>query len=331
MQISLVEWNQFLGSSYPDAHILQTGEWGELKAGFGWDAVRVSDGTNGAQILYRRLPAGLSIGYLAKGPLGALSPLQAEIDRISAQKRAIFLKWEPDSSEIPGVQSGMNDGDWLSSRPIQTRRTVVISLEGSEEEILSRMKQKTRYNIRLAEKKEVIVAPSSDVRGFHAMALQTARRDGFGVHAYAYYQRAYDLFHPVGRCELFTAVYQGTPLASLFVFASSRTAYYMYGASSDLERNRMPAYLVQWEAMKWAKHAGCTRYDMWGIPDQDEEELEAAFQHKPSHEGLWGVYRFKRGFGGEVLRSVGAWDRVYHKQLYRLYRAIARVRTAEGD
>ena len=331
MQISLAEWNQFLESKYPDAHILQRGEWGELKAGFGWDVVRLSDGINGVQILFRRLPAGLSIGYIAKGPLGDLTPLQEEIDQVSREKRAIFLKWEPDTYEKTERSTRVITGNWHESKPIQPRRTVIISMEGTEDDILNRMKQKTRYNIRLAEKKEVRVRPSTDVRGFHAMAIHTATRDRFGVHAYEYYQRAYDLFHPVGRCELLTASYAGESLASLFVFSNGKHAYYMYGASSDLERNRMPAYLVQWEAMKWAKRAGCLQYDMWGIPDLEEDELESNFQQRSSHDGLWGVYRFKRGFGGDVHRSTGAWDRIYHPLLYWMYSKISRVRSTESD
>jgi len=326
MQISLVEWNQFLGSSYPDAHILQTGEWGELKAGFGWDAVRVSDGTNGAQILYRRLPAGLSIGYLAKGPLGALSPLQAEIDRISAQKRAIFLKWEPDSSEIPGVQSGMNDGDWLSSRPIQPRRTVVISLEGSEEEILSRMKQKTRYNIRLAERKGVVVRPGApaDFPAIAAMYQATAARDGFTVRPVDYYLDGWNALHAAGLAQPLVAEFEGRPIAAVILVRFANRAIYMYGASSNEERERMPNYLLQWESIRWARAQGCAIYDLWGAPDSFDES-----------DRMWGVWRFKAGFNGEVVSYIGAWDFPVRPLLYRLYTqaiprylALLRRRTA---
>ncbi len=101
------------------------------------------------------------------------------------------------------------------------------------------------------------------------------------------------------------------------VFAHGKTAAYLYGASSDEERQRMPNYAVQWAAIQWARERGCTQYDLWGVPDQPEEELEANFR-KYSHD-LWGVYRFKRGFGGQVKRTVGTADRVYNKLVYRLY------------
>ncbi|HRQ32721.1 MAG TPA: peptidoglycan bridge formation glycyltransferase FemA/FemB family protein, partial [Anaerolineales bacterium] len=103
----------------------------------------------------------------------------------------------------------------------------------------------------------------------------------------------------------------------LFVARNGNRAYYLYGASTDEERNRMPTYLLQWEAMKWAKARGCEEYDLWGVPDEDEATLEANFESR--HDGLWGVYRFKRGFGGELKRAAQAMDRVYNPILYWAY------------
>ena len=99
----------------------------------------------------------------------------------------------------------------------------------------------------------------------------------------------------------------------------TRRYCYMYGASSDEHRNLMPTYLLQWEAMLWAREQGCRSYDLWGVPDEDEETLEAEFTQRS--DGLWGVYRFKRGFGGRLVRTAGAWDLVYAPLRYRLYTA----------
>ena len=328
MEISLEAWNEFL-KAHAGVHFLQSGEWGQLKAAFGWKAIRLVCGSAGAQILFRTLPGGFSVAYLPKGPVGYSTDLAAEIEDVCRRNRAIFLKIEPDAWE-PDLFPGLFEA-CQPAKPVQPRRTVVVSLEGSEEDILARMKQKTRYNIRLAEKKEVVVTPSTDVGVFHELSLLTAQRDKFGVHSRAYYQKVYDLFHPGGHCELLTASYAGQPLAALFVFAFGEHAYYLYGASSDLERNRMPAYLIQWEAMRWAKSNGCTDYDLWGIPDREESELEDSFTRKDAHDGLWGVYRFKRGFGGEIRRSVGACDRVFHKGLYFLYKGYEKLRGGSGD
>jgi lipid II:glycine glycyltransferase (peptidoglycan interpeptide bridge formation enzyme) len=185
------------------------------------------------------------------------------------------------------------------------------------------MKQKTRYNIRLAERKGVIVRQGSaaDVATFHRLALVTAARDGFGVHSRDYYQAACDLFSP-DHCVLLVAEFEGQPLATLMAFRQGREAYYFYGASANEHRNLMAPYLLQWTAMRWAKSQGCTRYDLWGIPDADPAILEAEFEQR--HDGLWGVYRFKRGFGGQWLQSVGAFDYVYYPLLYRLYKLMRR-------
>jgi peptidoglycan pentaglycine glycine transferase (the first glycine) len=321
-EISSQQWDEWI-SSDPDAHLLQSAAWGELKAAFGWERVYVTTGAVGAQVLFRRLPGGLRIGYIPKGPVGPLQPkewqqLWLELNAICLRKRSIFLKVEPDAweSDLPQIQSAFQG--FIPSDPIQPRRTIVLELTGNSSSWLERMKQKTRYNIRLAEKKEVCVKPTDDLQSFHQMALETGQRDGFHVHSLEYYQKSYDLFHLHGNCELFTATYQDRPLAALLVFAHGHRAWYLHGVSGSEERNRMPAYALQWEAMKWASERGCTQYDLWGVPDEDEPILEAQFENRS--DGLWGVYRFKRGYGGQLLRTAGAWDRVYYPGLYRIYR-----------
>jgi lipid II:glycine glycyltransferase (peptidoglycan interpeptide bridge formation enzyme) len=190
------------------------------------------------------------------------------------------------------------------------------------------MKQKTRYNIRLAAKKGVRVQPSPDLDIFYSLMEVTGERDAFGVHSRDYYRRAYELFHPLGECELLLAEFEGQPLAALMVFAYGSRAWYFYGASSSQHRELMPTYLLQWEAMRWARARGCDEYDLWGVPDEDEATLEANFESRS--DGLWGVYRFKRGFGGQLCRGQGPWDRVYLPSLYGLYRAWLSRRSEHG-
>jgi lipid II:glycine glycyltransferase (peptidoglycan interpeptide bridge formation enzyme) len=321
-EVNFDEWKNFL-TKFPNAHILQLAEWGELKRGFGWDVVRVIHENIGAQILFRKLPLGLSVGYMAKPVLdgGQLSvssdQFWGEVDSVCKKHRAIFLKIEPDTwgeveSSIVNRQSSI-----VSPHNIQPPRTIVIDITGSEEDILARMKQKCRYNIRLAEKKGIVIRASSDIEAYHRMMLVTGGRDGFGIHSLEYYKKAYDLFHSQGLCELLIAEFEGKPLAALMVFAHGKRAYYLYGASTDEERNRMPTYLLQWEAIKWARSKGAEDYDLWGVPDEDEEKLEADFESR--HDGLWGVYRFKRGFGGSVKRAAQAIDKIYSPLLYKLY------------
>ena len=319
-EISLTEWNAFL-AEHPAAHLLQSGEWGELKSAFGWEAVHIVEEQAGAQILFRRLPLGLTFAYLPKGPVTASPPAPAfwsVVDQACRSRRAIFLKIEPDGWEGEGLPSIFNTHAFVPSpQHIQPRSTLVVDLHGSQDDIFNHMKPKTRYNIRLAGRKDVVVKPSNDLGNFYRVMTTTGQREQFHVHSQAYYRRAYDLFYPKGMCELFMADLQGRTLAALMVFAHAKQAFYFYGASSDEERNRKATYPLQWEAIRWAHARGCEAYDMWGIPDEaidiEEDEAEAR------EDGLWGVYRFKRGFGGSVKRAMPAMDRVYNPLLYKIY------------
>jgi lipid II:glycine glycyltransferase (peptidoglycan interpeptide bridge formation enzyme) len=188
------------------------------------------------------------------------------------------------------------------------------------------MKSKTRYNIRLAGRKGVMVREGSldDVSTFNDLLSATADRADFGIHPPAYYEAAYRRFAPRNWVRLLLAEVEGQAVAGLMVFALPPRSWYFYGASISAHREKMPTYLLQWEAMRWAKSRGCKTYDLWGIPDEDRETLEDQFVDR--HDGLWGVYRFKRGFGGDLVRTVGTWDRVYAPLRYRVYRSAVDVR-----
>jgi peptidoglycan pentaglycine glycine transferase (the first glycine) len=316
--LSFSDWNQYL-NQFPNAHILQTGEWGLLKSEFGWTPMWVANKNSGAQILFRKLPFGYSVGYIPKGPLGNdWHSIWEDVDALCLQRKAIFLRAEPDAWEADTLKLIPQMPGFSANVPtIQPRRTILIDLRCSEEDIINRMKQKTRYNIHLAEKKNVTVSSSNDIAIFYQLMTSTGERDQFGIHTRKYYERAFSHFSTIGKCRLFLAEYQGIPLAGILVFVNGNRAWYFYGASSNIERNRMPTYLLQWEAIRWAKSKGCQEYDLWGVPDHPLEDLEEQFEHQTK--GLWKVYRFKRGFGGELKRSACAWDKVYQPVLYRLY------------
>lgn len=317
-QINPIDWENFL-AKYPDAHVLQSNPWGKLKSEFAWEASYVISKVAGVQILFRKLPLGFRIAYIPKGPVGKnWTDLWAQTDQLCREKKAIFLRVEPDIWEDQALDVGQIFDGFIGDCPcIQPRRTIVVDLRNSEDEILARMKQKTRYNIHLAEKKDVKVEESDDVDAFYNLMINTGERDQFGIHAKKYYTRALELFGKDGSGRLFLASYQNLPIAGIIVFRRGKRTWYFYGASGELERNRMPTYLLQWEAMRWAKKNGCTEYDLWGVPDENLDTLEANFETRM--DGLWKVYRFKRGFGGELKRSAGAWDKVYQPMLYKLY------------
>jgi peptidoglycan pentaglycine glycine transferase (the first glycine) len=327
---SLTDWESFIHSLHPDAHLLQMAAWARLKSAFGWQAEPVRSGDAGAMVLFRPLPLGFSIAYLPRGPvpstLAAMETLLPQLDSLCRSRRATFLKVEPDITDDPYTADGLRRlGFRPSPNTVQPPRTIRVDIRGEEDEILARMKPKTRYNIRLAARHGVTVSASEDLAAFERLMNTTGARDSFAVHSGRYYQPAFAGFSPHRTVELLLASFEGEPLAGLMAFAQGNRAWYLYGASSDQHREVMAPYLLQWEAIRWARALGCTEYDLWGIPDADEETLERQFSTR--QDGLWGVYRFKRGFGGQLWRSVGAWDRVYHLPLYLLYRLLIAGRT----
>ena len=311
-------------------HLLQSPLWGQFKAKFGWEPEVFRSQSSQAQVLFRKLPLGLSLAYLPKGPVGEdWASLWPQIDAACKRRRAVFLQVEPDLAEgdlTPDIADQLQ-GFIMEPHTIQPRNTILVDLQVDEEELLAHMKQKTRYNIRLAEKKGVVVRETNDIQGFYRLMQTTGTRDGFAVHDISYYQKAYEVFSPTGECVLLGAFFENKPLAYLMLFLSGERSWYFYGASDDASRNLMPTYLLQWEAMRWSKAHGATVYDLWGIPDASEAELEEQFMQRS--DGLWGVYRFKRGFGGEVVRSAPAFIRVYKPLLYLVFQKIRAGRTGD--
>jgi lipid II:glycine glycyltransferase (peptidoglycan interpeptide bridge formation enzyme) len=237
-------WDLFI-SDHPEAHILQTKSWGELKSAFGWKPQYVQAGELGALILFRRLPLGFSVGYIPRGPVGngRWSDFWPEVDQLCRKERAIFLRvepnvWEPVPEDFAAIQL---PGFVESDLTVQPPRTIIIDLQRSEEDILMGMKSKTRYNIRLAKRKDVIVTRSDDVEGFHRMMLTTGERDEFGIHSLGYYQRAFKCFAPQGACVLLIAEFHGQPLAGLMAFAHGDLSLIHIPSPRDRTRSRMPS------------------------------------------------------------------------------------------
>lgn len=329
------QWDAFL-QAQPRAHLLQTSAWAGLKRPYGWEAARIGlahagELVAGAQLLFRRLP--FRLGTMAYLPMGFTithpdqrAPLWKAIDATARRQGAAFLKWEP-GLYLPGdaPHDFARYGFRPSPQTVQPPRTIVIDIAGDEETILARMNQGTRRKIRQSAKNGVRVfeGTRADVDHFTRMMHTTGERNDFGVHEPAYYGLAYDLFVPQ-YAALILAEHDGDMLAGVMVFASGSTAWYLYGASATVKRNLMAAYGVQWAAIQWARARGCIAYDMWGIPDEDADALEAQFETRD--DGLWGVYGFKRGWGGQVVRSPGAWDKVYNPLVYAAYQLALKRR-----
>ncbi len=317
-------WDAFV-AGHPAAHPLQLAAWGRLKREFGWEDARLglSEGGRlaaGAQVLFRRLPRlgflPLRLAYVPKGPLldwqdeALAGRLLAEVWRFCLRRGAVALKIEPELPDDPALASLLRRLGFRPGRAVQPRTTVWVDLQPDEETILARMHQKWRYNVRLAGRKGVVVRAGGvgDLPAFGALMQATGQRNTFGVHEPAYYRRFWELFAPSGHAALFLAEHEGEPLAGLMAARLAGRAYYLYGASGNDDRNLMPNHLLQWETMRWARANGCTAYDLWGVPDEVGIDADAPIPDPVT--GLWGVWRFKRGFGGRVVRYAGAWDRL---------------------
>lgn len=360
-------WNELI-SRLPNPHFLQTYEWGQVKAKYGWEplyALWTADGRWGvssdlaklsssqalvqAAALILRKPvirsgfaARLCLLYCPKGPLldwadeALRRRVLDDLQRFARQQGAVFLKLDPDvvlGTGLPGTETDQTEpggeavladlsrrGWRFSEDQIQFRNTVLVEIGTStEEEILARMKQKTRYNVRLGPKKGVSVriGNKDDWPMLYKMYAETSVRDGFVIRDENYYRTVWNLFdqtrienqkseNPLAQPLI--AEVDGEPVAAIFLFAFAGRAYYVYGMSREAHREKMPTYLLQWEAMKWAKARGCATYDLWGAPDVFDES-----------DSMWGVFRFKEGLGGQVLRTLGAWDYVPNPLWYAAY------------
>jgi lipid II:glycine glycyltransferase (peptidoglycan interpeptide bridge formation enzyme) len=245
------------------------------------------------------------------------------------KRRAIFIKIDPDvvlGTGVPGeadewtdpvgenFQKELKANGWrFSSDQIQYRNTVQVDLSQSEEAMLAAMKSKTRYNIRLAGRKGVQVrfGDQDDMGLLFDMYAETAGRDQFLIRPLEYYHNAWGAFIKAGLACPLIAEFEGQPIAAVIPFCFARRVWYMYGASRNLHRDKMPNQLLQWETMRWAKARGATIYDMWGAPNDFVES-----------DPMWGVWRFKAGFGGQVVRHIGAWDKVISRPWHWFYTVV---------
>lgn len=330
-QASAADWDNFVRAQ-PNGHLLQLSRWGELKSQFGWQSriIALADEQGiqaGAQVLLQRLPLG--VGRLAYVPMGGYATeisLYPQLWRaIRRETGAAFLKLEP------GLGAALDEADLLrigfrrSPQSIQPATTIIIDISGDASTILQRMNQGTRRKIRKSQSGRIIYREGErgDLPQFCRLMQQTGERNAFGVHSASYYEAVYDLFMPQDG-TLLLAWHENELLAAIMIFSLGDTAWYLYGASSRSHGNLYATYGIQWAAIEWARQRGCRFYDLWGVPDCDEAALEAQFKNRK--DGLWGVYGFKRGWGGEVRRALGTWDLAWNPIVYAAYRAALKLR-----
>ena len=310
---------------------LQSAMWGEFKSRFGWSAkaflVNWQQGESTPLLaLCRRLAPGFSFAYIPWGPdmpssiaadsrPAAMGQLAAKLKPLLS-RNTVFVRFEP----LFSIESPLSAGDckpFLSAglkqaaATVQAPDTVIVNLSVSCDEILSAMKPKWRYNVQLAGKKGVQVQVDNEqLEIFYNLLRETAVRDGISIHNIDYYKTLFEICENKKdyRLCLYTALHENDFLAAIIVLFRGKDATYLYGASSNIKRNLMAPYALQWQAMLDAKEAGCLSYDLFGIPPNDD----------PGHP-MAGLYRFKTGFGGQIVHRAGGWDFPYKSFFYNLF------------
>lgn len=313
-------------------HPLQSWEWGEFRKTTGVAVERLGfyeNGTlkKGLQVTFHPLPViGKTAGYVPKGFQPDEDQLSA-LKKLGAQHNALFIKLEPNVSvpaseaetQHQALQKFLLDHDCQPGRPMFTQYSFELDLTPSEETLLQNLASKTRYNVRLAQKKGVEIFENSTQEGLDTylkILEKTTSRQGFYAHTPDYFQKMWNQLKDTGTMHIFNAVYQQMPLVSWIVFTFNGTLYYPYGASVREYREVMASNLMMWEVIRFGKKMGCTHFDMWG-----------SLGPEPDPKNPWyGFHRFKEGYGAQLTEFVGTYDLVLQSGMYQVFRKVEDLR-----
>lgn len=282
---------------------LQSVEWKKLQNSVGRKTWEI----DGVLVIQHRLPAGLSYLYCPR-PIGLEEVFWKEIGKIVDQEQSIFLKIDiARKLRVPANYKYIN----IKSDSLQPQKTAIVDLRKSEEELLSQMHEKTRYNIKLAERRGVRTGITDNFATFWSLLEETAQREGFSTHEKGYYENLFIIASESFSNKLFFAEYRGKILAAAMVnfYKPSATATYLHGASTRECKEIMAPHLLHWQVIKEAKKRGFNYYDFWGI---DEKKWP-------------GLTRFKLGFGGEVIEYPPTIDIIYRPAWYKVYRLVKKL------
>jgi len=308
------EWNELVGGVHPN-QFLQSWQWGEFQKSLGRKVWRFMLDREGelvcaGQAIEHGLPFGLSYIYLSRGPVTTpfaknhreefLKIFQEEVKKFI--QAMVFIRAE-------SVDFNFGRDGWLKVNDVQPSHTLMLALDKNEEDLLADMHQKTRYNIRLADKRGVTVRQmdNNEFDKFWNLVYVTTERDKFRPHPKDYYKKMLDSLGNMA--QVWFAEYEGKILAANLMIFWGDNAIYLHGASSNEHRNVMAPYLLHWEMIKKAKAEGFEHYDFWGIAPENE----------PNHPWA-GITRFKKGFGGVEVSYPGTFDLPMKKIWYLMYR-----------
>ncbi|HEX9095739.1 MAG TPA: peptidoglycan bridge formation glycyltransferase FemA/FemB family protein [Candidatus Dormibacteraeota bacterium] len=320
-QLGAQRWDELL-LAQPEGSLLQSWKWGELQSRFGWSVERLAfhEGRSGVCSLQRSaaLLPGRATYYVPRGPAVAERERLLVLDTLERRAAAgggLVLRVEPNDrvgDEWPAFFEGRG---FVRGKAVQPEATQLLRIDLDPESLKAGFKPKTRYNLNLAERKGVRVRGSRDVATFAKLATETGKRQGVHLPGVAYYQAALEIFGPSDGVRLYLADHAGDILGGIMVFRFGKTAYYLFGGSSDQKRELMPNYLLHWQAMLDFRAMGCDTYDWWGIPEE------------PAADHPWfGLYRFKTGFGGETVRYAGLYEHVLRPRPLKLERRLQQLK-----
>ena len=298
------EWNE------KALHPMQSWEWGEAREKMGIKVVRVGEFKDDRLVdVYQmtvhtlpRLP--FKVGYIPRSNNPTTEAI-VFLRNFGKANNIIYIKFEPNTKYGQTVNPRLA----VSLAPLFPQWTQVIDLKSDEGTLLKNMKPKTRYNVKLAQKKRVTVKEMTTNEGFETfinLYFETCKRQHYAGHNYDYHKILFDtLIKDVS--HILIAYYENTPIAAYHLFKFNKVLYYPYGGSSDKYREVMGANLLMWEAIKFGKAQGCNSFDLWGSLDPDY-----------TVDNIWaGFTRFKSGFGTTFTKMMGSYDLVVNPVLYK--------------
>lgn len=309
-------------------HPLQTYEWGEFRKKMGISLVRLGMFESGKllagfQFTIHHVPLlGIKVGYLPKGPKLSKDILDG-IKEACQSHNCAFLKLEPNVEQGIDLETtellNKYKGIVKATHPLFTKYTFYLDLTKTDDELLAQMKEKTRYNVRLAQKKGVTIQEENTPEAFNnylSLLKETSKRDRFYAHDETYHQTMWDNLSPDGMAKLFTARFEGQILVAWVMFVWKKFLYYSYGASSSSHRDVMASNLMYFEAAKIGRKLGLTTFDLWGAlgPNPDTKDP------------FYGFHRFKEGYGPRLVEFVGSYDLVLNKPMYDIFHKVDNLR-----
>lgn len=294
-------------------HIVQSAEWGAVKSACGTPAIQVGD----IQYTKHKLPfTDFYYGYCPK-----VDPFAIDFDALKKsleENNCINVNFDVPNviMDTPEAQKALEifslKGCTKSPRDQFAKSNILLDISHSNDLLLSSMHSKQRYNLKYAQKNGVTVTQAStqeDFDLFYQLLDSTADRQKYYVKSKSYYQKIWDMLHPLGICHILNATYKGDILASWMLFSYQNVLYYPFGGSSEKHKNLFASTLVGWEAILLGKSLGCTMFDMWGAADDINNTADP----------WWGFTNFKLKFGGKYVKYVDSYDLVINVPVYKAF------------